>query len=133
MKVLPDTSVWVNFLRIGPDGPAGELDRLLDRREVVVCGPVAAELLAGADENRRDELRQLLASLPWADIDRARWGEVGSLVARLRATGRSVALTDIEIAVAAMGAAASVWTFDANFDRIAEQLPELHRFEPSFG
>ena len=130
MTVLADTSVWVDYLRDGVTGPGGGLDGLLASGEVVVCGPVVAELLAGVAAGRRDELWQLLSGLPCADLGRVEWRRVGDLAASLRSSGTSVALTDIEIAVAAVTAGALLWSRDADFDRIGVALAELTRFAP---
>jgi predicted nucleic acid-binding protein len=73
--VLPDTSVWVEYLRADPPAPEGtegaageeqdagadastvdatdpspldELDSLIEAEQVLTCGPVVAELMAGA-------------------------------------------------------------------------------------
>lgn len=103
---------------------------MLASGEVVVCGPVVAELLAGVAAGRRDELWQLLAGLPWANLGRAEWRRVGELAAPLRHSGTSVALTDIEIAVAAVSAGARLWSRHSGFDRIADTFGELTRFAP---
>ncbi len=123
--VLPDTSVWVDYLRLGERGPAAELDDLLAGGRVLVCGPVAAELVAGVAEGRRAELWALLAGLPWADAERADWRAVGELAGALRRAGTSVPLTDVHIAVAAMSAGARLWSRDTDFARIAELAPDL--------
>ncbi len=128
MTVLADTSVWVEYLRRGPIGPGAELDLLLADGEVVMCGPVAAELLAGVDPARRPELWPLLAGLPWADIGRIEWRRVGEVAAALRAIGQTVALTDIEIAVAAAASGALLWSRDADFDRVEAVLADLSRY-----
>ncbi len=125
MSVLPDTSIWVDYLRSGTAGAAAALDDLLSRESAVVCGPVLAELLAGTPAERRDELWHALEALPWAELDRHAWRCVGEVAHDLRAAGASVALTDLAIAVAAVSADASVWTRDDDFDRIRTVLPEL--------
>ena len=130
MTVLADTSIWVDYLRTGVHGPGEALDGLLASGEVVVCGPVVAELLAGVAAGRRDELWKLLGGLPWADLGRAEWRRVGDLAASLRSSGTSVALTDVEIAVAAVTAGARLWARDSDFDRLGAVLDELTRFTP---
>jgi predicted nucleic acid-binding protein len=129
--LLRDTSGWVSFLREGSRGRAAALDGLLAAQEVVACGPVAAEILAGARAVQRSELWTLLSSLPWADLGRRQWHQVGEVAARLRAGGATVALTDVAIGVAAVAAAAQLWSWDRDFDRVAAVLPELRRFHPS--
>src|ERR1035437_4182221 len=82
--VLPDTSVWVSFLREGAHGRAAALDGLLAGQQVVACRPVVAEILAGARDVQRSELRILWSCLPRADLGRRQWQHVGGLAARLR-------------------------------------------------
>lgn len=122
--------MWVDYLRAGASESGAALDRLLERGEVVMCGPVAAELLAGAAGGVRERLASLLLGLPWADLDRSGWVEVGRVAAGLRAEGRTVALIDIEIAVAAVAAGAALWSFDTDFERIAGTLAALSRYAP---
>lgn len=125
MRVLPDTSVWVSYFRTGAHGSASELDRLLDGGNVVVCGPVVAELLTGTQERQRTHLWGLLSSLPWAALDPEQWRKVGEASAGLRSRGLSLPLTDVEIAVAAVDASAQLWTGDTDYDRVQQVLPEL--------
>lgn len=128
--VLVDTSVWVEFLRRGGSGRAGDLDGLLERGEVRTCGPVAAELVAGAAAARRGELWDRLRGLPWIELDADGWRQVGEAYAALRSLGKQVPLTDCAIAVAAVSAAAALWTFDEDFVRIEEVLRGFRLFEP---
>lgn len=129
MTVLPDTSVWVDYLRTGIQGPAAELDGLLAHGEIVTCGPVVAEIMAGATPANRDELWYLLSGLPWSDLGRAQWRRTGDVAAGLRAAGVGVPLTDIEIAVASVTANAALWTRDADFVRVQTVLPDLVLYE----
>ncbi len=123
--LLPDTSVWVEYFRRGSDGAAGPLDELAARRELVTCGPVVVELLAGTSRDDRERLSRTLEGLPWVDLGRREWIRVGEIAGELRAAGATVALTDIEIAVAAMTAEAVVWSADSDFERIAAVVGEL--------
>src|ERR1035437_232964 len=82
--VLPDTSVWGSFLREGAHGRVAALDGLLAGQQVVACRPVVAEILAGARDVQRSELRTLWSSLPRADLGRRQWQHVGDLAARAR-------------------------------------------------
>jgi predicted nucleic acid-binding protein len=120
--VLPDTSIWVAYLRTGAEGLTQELNLSLDRREVVACGPVVAELVAGARPPDRAPLVASLTGLPWADLDHKAWQSVGLLAAELRDLGQTLPLTDLEIAVAAHTAGATLWTADRHFERIATLL-----------
>lgn len=130
MSVLADTSIWIDYLREGASGRAAPLDALLEANEVVVCGPVVAEILAGATKDDRERLGRLFSALPWAPIDRGTWLQVGEVAARLRDRGETVPLTDIQIAVAAASGDAQLWARDTDFDRIEAVLPELGRYSP---
>lgn len=123
--LLPDTSVWVDYLRHGQGGRTVALREQLEARQAVVCGPVVAELIAGTRREDAERLGGLLSGLPWADIDRAGWRRIGQVAGALRRAGTAVALTDITIAVAAIQAGATVWTADTDFVRIQSAAPEL--------
>lgn len=130
MTVLADTSIWVEYLRRGEESPAARLDNLLVAGEIVVCGPVVAELLAGAKSADRGRLWLLLTGLPWADLGPVQWQSVGEAAARLRDRGETVALTDIEIAVAAVDSSSRLWTQDSDFQRVRGVMPGLQFFDP---
>ncbi len=130
MSVLADSSIWIDYLRHGPRGVGARLDSLIATNDLLVCGPVVAELLAGASGQTSEGVWQSLAGLPWAELSRDDWRAVGVVAARLHAIGRPAALTDIEIAVAARGAEAMLWTHDEDFDRIGDALGGLRRYEP---
>jgi predicted nucleic acid-binding protein len=120
--VLPDTSIWVAYLRTGAERLTQELNLALDRREVLACGPVVAELVAGARAPDRAALVASLSGLPWADLDHNAWQSAGLLAAELRDRGQTLPLTDLEIAVAAHAAGATLWTADRHFERVAALL-----------
>jgi predicted nucleic acid-binding protein len=126
--VLPDTSVWIPYFRSGSGAEGDRLEALIAGDEVAVCGPVLAELLAGAGDARREAITGTVGGLPFADLDRAGWEDVGALAQRLRQAGRSLPLTDLAIAVAAARGGHAIWSFDADFERIAPALDdfELH-------
>ena len=125
MRVLPDTSVWVDYLRGRDPSTVAALDAYLERESVLVCGPVVAELLAGTTPLQREDVWLAIGSLPWADLDRAAWREVGEVANDLRRGGVSVPLTDVVIAVATARSDAELWTRDRDFERIRQALPTL--------
>jgi predicted nucleic acid-binding protein len=128
--VLPDTSVWVDFSRRGARGQAAGMRALLDSGEVATCGPVAAELLAGAEGEVAGRMWETLSSLPWAELSPAAWHEVGAAAHRLRRTGETLPLTDLAIAVAAVRSDHALWSFDSDFERIVPALDGLELYEP---
>jgi predicted nucleic acid-binding protein len=126
--ILPDTSVWVDFSRRGARGDAAAMRDLLDAGEVVTCGPVVAELLAGADGEVSERMWQTLSSLQWAELDTAGWRQVGLTARHLRGAGTVLPLTDLTIAVATARAGHVLWSFDGDFERIAPVLDGLELY-----
>ncbi len=129
--VLPDTSVWVDFARRGARGEAAGLRALLDGGEVATCGPVAAELLAGAEGGVAERMWETLSSLPWAELTPQGWRQAGETARRLHQSGETLPLTDIAIATAAARAGHSVWSFDGDFKRIRSVLDTLELYSPA--
>jgi predicted nucleic acid-binding protein len=125
VKLLVDTSVWVDYLRAGDRALVEELDGYLDRESVLMCGPVIAELLAGTRPEDRETLWLALGNLPWADLDQVSWRQAGELANDLRRAGVSVSLTDVTIAVASVNADAELWSRDADFARIRDAWSAL--------
>jgi predicted nucleic acid-binding protein len=123
--VLPDTSIWIAYLRTGAEAITRELNLALDRREVLACGPVVAELVAGARPSDRPALLASMAGLPWAELDHHAWQTVGLLAAELRDRGQRLPLTDLEIAIAALASGAELWTSDRHFERLSPLLDGL--------
>ena len=122
--ILADTSVWIDYLRGTPSPAADELDERLAAHDVLMCGPVAAELLTGLDAPERMRLWETLSSMAWADIARSDWFVAGDLRAELRGRGVQVSLADVLIATAALNRA-TLWTRDRAFDEIAGALDGL--------
>ena len=129
--VLPDTSVWVDFSRLGAKGKAAGMRALLDSGEVATCGPVAAELLAGAEGEVAERMWETLSSLPWAELSPVDWREVGATAHRLRRSGQTLPLTDLAIAVAAARGGHTLWSLDSDFERIRPALDGLELYEPA--
>lgn len=130
MSVLADTSIWVDYLR-GREPAAAQLEQLVRRREVAVCGPVLAELLAGARTDE-DAARLLdLAGLQWVEIGRQTWRRAGDVARSLRLLGHTLPLLDALIAVACAQARVPLWTRDQHFAKLREALPELDLYAPA--
>lgn len=124
--ILADTSIWVGYLRDGAEHPWGaELQSVLDSGDLLICGPVVAELLAGTGDRDRERLGATLHALSWVTLGRREWIATGGLAAKLRRAGQAVALTDVEIALAAITAGARLLTADTDFTRIARLEPKL--------
>jgi predicted nucleic acid-binding protein len=123
--IVADTSVWIEYLRRGESGWAWELDELLARGELMMCGPVLAELVAGVPSERRSDYALRLRALPWSGLDRDGWLRAGLVRGDLRRSGVTASLIDVLIAVSAAQAGASLWTADAAHERITAAMGDL--------
>lgn len=126
--VLPDTSVWIQYFRSRSGAEGDRLEALIAAGEVAICGPVLAELLAGAGDSQREAIVGTVGGLPFAGLDRASWEEVGAVGSRLRLSGQTLPLTDLAIAVAAARAGHVLWSLDSDFERIAPALEGLELY-----
>ena len=64
--ILTGTSAWIEYFRATGSTAAGEVRRLLatESERVVICEPIAMEILAGAlDEDRHVKLERLVDGL----------------------------------------------------------------------
>jgi predicted nucleic acid-binding protein len=104
---------------------------LLDHGEVVTCGPVTAELLAGANGELGERMWATLSSLPWVELFSTGWREVGEVARQLRQAGQTLPLTDLAISVAAARAGYALWSLDSDFERIASVLDGLELYRPT--
>jgi len=126
--VLPDTSIWVGYFRDTPRDAADHLASLIDAGEVAVCGPVLAELMAGAGREQREDLLETLLGLPWADLDLEAWLSIGETAGKLRRSGTPLPFTDLAIAAAAHRGGYALWSLDSDFERIRTALEGLELY-----
>jgi predicted nucleic acid-binding protein len=132
--ILADTSVWIEYLRRGENGWAHELDELLARGELAMCGPVLGELVAGVPLERRNDYALRLRALPWADLDRDGWTRAGLVRGDLLRDGFTASSIDVTIAVSAAHARATLWSADAVHERVVAAMGDLTlRYERGLG
>jgi predicted nucleic acid-binding protein len=118
MRVLVDTSAWVDFLNGHPSPQAGALAELLaGEDEVCTCGVVVAEVFQGL---RRDSSRGEIAAL----FEEMMFLEPGGISAyfraadlcrRLRQKGRTVRST-IDCLIATLAEANGCWVLARDRD-----------------
>jgi predicted nucleic acid-binding protein len=116
--VLVDTSVWIRFL--ANRGPyATELDALLGKDEVIGHELVFGELLIG-DRGGRTKLLAAYELMHQAGV--IPHAEVVAFVQTRRLHGRGLAWIDVHLLASAIVGRHELWTADARFAAIAEDL-----------
>ena len=117
--IIADSSAWIVFQR-DPDSTVGrEMDLLLARGEIVMVGPVLAEILQGSRSERELAFfADHLSSLAFLEADQATWIRVGELGFELRRQGMTIALADLVISALATQSKIPLYTLDQDFKRI---------------
>ena len=122
MKVLADTSVWIEFYHPrGSSAVKQALREALESHEVAVVAPIIGELLVGAkDERTLKRLQEdmgALSILPLGGEEGMTAGVLGGALAR---AGRRVPTVDLLVAAAAHGHGFEVWHYgDEHYALIA--------------
>lgn len=116
--VLVDTSVWIRFLA-NREPYAAQLDRLLERDEVVGHEMIFGELLIG-DRGGRPKLLAAYEQMFQASV--IPHPEVVAFVRDRRLQGRGVGWIDVHLLASALVDRLQVWTADPRFAAVAEEL-----------
>lgn len=117
--VIADTSIWINAQRRPESGDSVEFWRLYDGREIVMVGPVLAELLHGSRTQREfDVLLAHLDALSYLEVDQGTWSLVGRIRRDLGHEGALIGFSDSITAALAIQHACAVYTLDGDFARV---------------
>ncbi|HVR41471.1 MAG TPA: PIN domain-containing protein [Thermoanaerobaculia bacterium] len=96
MRVLVDTSVWVDFFNRHPSAQTETLASLLEEEaDVVTCGLIVAEVLQGLREAKsRSAIETHFREMEWLSPEEPEtYIEAASLFRRLRARGITIRST----------------------------------------
>jgi len=127
--IVVDTSIWVEGLRTRDSRQAQILLSLLDHDKVALAAPVRVELLSGASNNNRPQLRRALSALPVLYPTDETWRAIDEWVERAARRGDRFDLGDLLIGALAAETGALIWSLDTDFVRM-EALGLVQRFEP---
>lgn len=123
MKVLLDTSVWVDFFKRGPSTTV--VDRLLDEGGVVTHPMVVAELACGSPPSPR--LRSLRDIEDLQHVSIATLDEARELLEREKLYGRGLGLVDLMLlASTRITPGTRLYSLDKRLDAAARQLGVAH-------
>ena len=122
--ILIDTSAWIEYLRATESPAAVEVRRLLlnEADRVVMCEPVAMEILSGAiDDDKHTKLEQLVNGLPSLKIDDVTdFRSAAAIYRAARRAGQTIrSINDCLIAALSIRHGAMIIHRDADFEVIA--------------
>ena len=114
--ILADTSIWIDFFRMGNP----EMQRLLRNEEIVTHPFVVAELALGSLRDRAKTLAEL-DRLPQVQV--AHGNEVRSMIESHSLYSRGIGFTDAHlIASCLITPGTQLWTRDVRLRAVAETL-----------
>ena len=127
MRVLIDTSAWIEYLRATGSAAAVEVRRLLTSdTEIVVCEPIAMEILSGAVRaDSYAKLQRLVDGLPSLKLDDTiDFRSAAAIFRNARLSGRTIrSVNDCLIAALAIRHDVELVHSDADYDVIAGITP----------
>jgi len=113
VKILADTSVWVEHLRRGSQ----QLSHLLAAGEVVMHDHVVGELCLGGLRGEKLAALQLLRHCTVAGHQ-----EIMHLIAERRLAGRGLGYVDSHLLAAALIDHLQLWTHDKALQQVAQEF-----------
>ncbi|RZV37875.1 MAG: PIN domain nuclease [Candidatus Acidulodesulfobacterium acidiphilum] len=120
MRVLVDTSVWIEFFKAN-SSVSNNLELLLIEDSVEICGVVLFELLQGIkSESEKLKIKDILLNLPYVEINKNMWQKSAEISLNIKKKGYTIPFSDILIGTLAIENNFSVFTLDKHFELIPE-------------
>ncbi len=111
MKIIADTSVWVEFLK-GNTEYYSPLQELIENQSVLAIDCIFAELLQGAkDKREREIILSYWNNLPKADASNS-YINAGIYSSEHKLISKGIGLIDCVIIICCRHHKAKIWTFD---------------------
>jgi len=121
-KILIDSSIWIEYFR-GKSDVGEVVDRLIDEDRAVIIGPIISELVQGLkDKTKVKELISNFEALPYIDIKKSNWVDIGILALNLKKKGINIPFTDMIIAAIATKYHLYVYSLDKHFNLVTGLL-----------
>lgn len=130
MKVLVDTSIWIEFFRSRPtlsEASLGFLSLLIEDDRAVTILPIQTELLSGRISPRRErEIHEALDAIDHVDLDwnaKSTWERLVEFAQIAHKASLPVpGIVDRMILAAAQEVQAMLWTLERPLTRLAERI-----------
>ncbi|MCF6158479.1 MAG: PIN domain nuclease [wastewater metagenome] len=122
VKVLIDTSVWIEFFR-GQAPYQNIVLNLIDHNRVCCMGIVLAELIQGVkSKNELGVIKEFLYVFDFLTDSAEMWTKAGELSLALRQNGKTVGLADCYISVVSHANNVQLLTLDKHFEIIRKEI-----------
>lgn len=124
-RVLIDSSVWIEYYRVGgPRGLRSRVQGVLTEDRVVTTGVIVVEVLQGARTDAAYAgLSQDFQALPWLSLTDDAVRRAARLGFELYRLGTPVPAMDLLIAAVALTHGCELWHLDTHFSRVQAVAP----------
>lgn len=127
MRVLVDSSVWIEFFRPRPSLALGALESLIQERQVVTCLPIKTEVLSGRITGAtRTLVQQAFDAMDFVDLDwnsKATWDELIHISLKAQKKRVSIpGIVDRMLLACCLKSNLSLWTLDRKLQKLAMAL-----------
>jgi len=120
MRVLVDTSIWIDYFRSGEHSSA--LDKLIDENLLVTNDIILTELIPYLRIKKQNTVIQLLHEIKKLPLD-TNWEEIIEFQVKcLRNGANGVGIPDLMIAQNAMDNDCLVYTLDKHFSLLSQVM-----------
>lgn len=126
MRVLVDTSVWIDFFRGTPSTKADRFEELIRQKEdLCCCGFILTEVLQGIrDEKEFAETKRLFEGLVYLDSNRSTFELGAGIYRELRRKGATIRSSiDCLIAATVLQHGVHLLENDRDFQAIDQHYP----------
>jgi predicted nucleic acid-binding protein len=124
VKILVDTSAWIEFFRRKESPVSLRLREYLKLNQVCYAGPIAVELYQGAKTSKELEvLHQLLQTIHYVEITRSHYHHAGEISHKAARSGKIFSIVDLILAVVAHDEQLKLLSLDTHFKEISQFCP----------
>jgi predicted nucleic acid-binding protein len=129
VRIVVDTSVWVEYFRGRSIHTRDTMHRLLDEDRVGLAIVVRIELLAGVGHRQVKKLRRLLDAVPTYLPGDGIWATTERWAVRAAGEGHRFGIGDLLVGAIASEHGLPIWSLDRDFERMAS-LGLVRVYEP---
>ena len=118
--IIPDTSVWIEFLKNNPEYFA-KVKHLLENQQILAVECIFGELLQGAKNKREIEIISLYReNLPKIEIGNG-WIQAGIYSSANKLISRGVGIIDSYIIISARNSNSQIWSLDKKLNSLLKK------------
>lgn len=129
LRILADSNIFIKYWKTKDK----DIEDIMSKEDVVICGAVRAELMHGARSERElDGIKLVMDAFDELEMVEADWKQVGENLQKLRINGINLPFPDSIIATMGMKYDIPIWTFDQHFLRMKMVLTDMKLYDLAY-